>query len=87
MAKAIPSGVSSFQKMRANEYYYVDKTMMIKELLYPAPKEVTLITMPRRFGKSLNMSMLECFLDIERKSEGMRHFEGLAISNETGVLQ
>ena len=90
MRKTIPTGVSSFEKIRTvggngAEYYYVDKTMMIKELLYPKPVEVTLITRPRRFGKSLNMSMLECFLDIERESEGTSLFDGLAIMNEKEV--
>ena len=88
MKKTIPTGVSSFEKIRTvdndgAEYYYVDKTMMIKELLDASLDGVTLITRPRRFGKSLNMSMLECFLDIERKGEGMRLFDGLAISGET----
>ena len=83
MTKRIPKGVSSFEAMMTNGYYYVDKTMMIKELLDASLDGVTLITRPRRFGKSLNMSMLECFLDIERKSEGMRLFDGLAISGET----
>ena len=83
MTKRIPNGVSSFDAMIANGYYYVDKTMMIKELLDASLDGVTLITRPRRFGKSLNMSMLECFLDIERKGEGMRLFDGLAISGET----
>ena len=83
MTKRIPYSVSSFEAMITNGYYYVDKTMMIKDLLDASLDGVTLITRPRRFGKSLNMSMLECFLDIERKGEGMRLFDGLAISGET----
>ncbi|MBR2811353.1 MAG: AAA family ATPase [Solobacterium sp.] len=77
MAKAIPTGISSFREIRSGNYYYVDKTMMIHELLYPAPKKAVLITRPRRFGKSLNLSMLECFLDITKNGESI--FDGLKI--------
>ncbi len=83
MTKRIPYSVSSFERMITNDYYYVDKTMMIKDLLDASLDGVTLVTRPRRFGKSLNMSMLECFLDIERKDDGMSLFDGLAISSET----
>lgn len=83
MTKAIPSGFSSFEEIRTNDYCYVDKTMMIKELLYPRPNKVSLITRPRRFGKTLNMSMLECFLDIHRKEEHL--FDGLKIMDEQKI--
>jgi len=82
MIKAIPTGFSSFSAMIENDYYYVDKTMMLKDVLYPNPSKVLLVTRPRRFGKSLNMSMLDCFLDITRKEEGMKLFEGLEIAKE-----
>ena len=59
----IPVGVSDFEKIRSNGYYYIDKSGLIGELLR-AGAEVTLITRPRRFGKTLGMSMLENFFDI-----------------------
>lgn len=61
----IPVGISDFEKIRREGFYYIDKTGLVKELLNPKPAEVTLITRPRRFGKTLAMSMLENF-DIKR---------------------
>ena len=58
----IPVGISNFEKIRNNGFYYVDKTGLIEELL-KTEAEVTLITRPRRFGKTLGMSMLESFFD------------------------
>lgn len=55
--KAIPIGVSNYEEIKENNYYYVDKTNMIQEFLERKSK-VTLITRPRRFGKTLNMSMM-----------------------------
>lgn len=55
----IPVGVSDFEKIREENYYYIDKTGLMAELLKDRPEEVTLITRPRRFGKTLGMSMLE----------------------------
>lgn len=77
MNKALPVGVSDFEKIRNKEYYYVDKTLMIAEWLELAA-EVTLITRPRRFGKTLNMTMLREFFDITKDSEEL--FAGLDIS-------
>lgn len=57
----IPVGVSDFSQIRKNGYYYVDKTRLISELLKKSTANVTLITRPRRFGKTLAMSMLEHF--------------------------
>ena len=54
----IPVGISDFEKIRKNGYYYVDKSGLIAELLEEKSIEVTLITRPRRFGKTLGMSML-----------------------------
>lgn len=65
----IPVGTSDFAEIRQNGYYYVDKTVLISELLKTASNKVTLITRPRRFGKSLGMSMLENFLISERIAE------------------
>lgn len=77
----MPIGYDSFEMVRQNDCYYVDKTMLIKQLL--AKKAlVTLITRPRRFGKSLNMSMLDCFFDVTRKNS-KELFAGLKITEET----
>lgn len=57
----IPVGVSDFAEIRQNGYYYVDKSTLIKELLKTTATKVTLITRPRRFGKTLAMSMLANF--------------------------
>ena len=53
----IPVGVSDFGKIRENGYYYIDKSGLIRELLKTESTEVTLFTRPRRFGKTLNMSI------------------------------
>ena len=63
MRKKLPIGIDGFEKIRTNDFYYVDKTLFIKELLQNWG-EVNLFTRPRRFGKSLNMSMLKCFFEI-----------------------
>lgn len=74
----IPVGISDFEDIRSNGYYYVDKTGLITELLEGGPSEVTLITRPRRFGKTLAMSMLEYFFDIRKDSRDL--FAGLQIT-------
>ena len=66
MALNIPVGISNFTEIRRNNYYYVDKTNLIYELLQSPGTEVTMITRPRRFGKTLAMSMLESFFDIRK---------------------
>ena len=63
MRKKLPIGIDGFEKIRTNDFYYVDKTLFIKELLQNWG-EVNLFTRPRRFGKSLNVSMLKCFFEI-----------------------
>jgi len=60
MAKSILTGAESFEKIITGDHFYIDKTLFIKELL-ERRGEVTLITRPRRFGKTMNMSMLERF--------------------------
>ena len=62
--KRLPIGIEFFDEMIKNQYYYVDKTGMISELLRSGGK-VTLFTRPRRFGKSLNMSMLKNFFSLQ----------------------
>ena len=57
-----PVGISDFKKIRENDYYYIDKSGLIKELLKRESAEVTLITRPRRFGKTMGMSLLAYFL-------------------------
>lgn len=64
MARAVSIGNQDFEKIRANNNFYIDKTDFIREW-WEAADEVTLITRPRRFGKTLNMSMLEKFFSIE----------------------
>ena len=59
----LPVGIESFEEIRRNQYYYVDKTKLIEQLFDNLGK-VSLFTRPRRFGKTLNMSMLKCFFGI-----------------------
>jgi len=80
MSIKLPLGIEDFAKMREGDYYYIDKTAFIKDLLNKE-FEANLVTRPRRFGKSLTMSMLEDFFDISRDSKS--HFDGLDISKET----
>ena len=79
----IPVGISDFAKIRKYDYYYVDKTGLIADLLEKETAEVTLITRPRRFGKTMGMSMLANFFDIRKDSQEM--FEGLEISKNTAL--
>jgi len=76
--KPLPVGVEDFEKLIRRGYYYVDKTPFIKELL-DKKGDVNLFTRPRRFGKTLNMSMLQKFFDV-LEQESADVFEGLAIS-------
>ena len=79
----IPVGISDFAKIQNYGYYYVDKTGLIADLLEKETAEVTLITRPRRFGKTMGMSMLANFFDIRKDSQAM--FEGLEISKNTAL--
>ena len=79
----IPVGISDFREIRENGYYYIDKTFLIYELLKTPATKVTLITRPRRFGKTLGMSMLADFFDIRKESSSL--FEGLDISEKTNI--
>ena len=76
----MPVGVSSFEKIRKSNAYYVDKTGLVEELIL-AEADVTLFTRPRRFGKTLTMRMLESFFSIEKNSRDL--FQGLKISENT----
>ena len=85
--KPLPVGVDDFEKLIAKGYYYVDKTWMIKELL-DKKAEVNLFTRPRRFGKTLNLSMLRYYFedtgDIEKNQYYKQLFSGLAIEEVGG---
>ena len=77
--RKLPIGVSDFKKIIQNDYYYFDKTKLIENILNEG-SEVKLFTRPRRFGKTLNMSMLKYFFDVKDKEENRKLFEGLNIS-------
>ena len=79
--KRLPVGIDSFEKIRSLGFYYVDKTAMIRDLL-SGWGEVNLFTRPRRFGKSLNMSMLKSFFEI---GSDQSLFDGLEISKEIAL--
>ena len=81
--KKLPIGIENFEEFSAEDFYYVDKTLFIKELLQNWGK-VNLFTRPRRFGKSLNMSMLKCFFEIGRDPAP---FEGLKIAREKELCE
>lgn len=77
--KNLPVGIDNFEVMIQNNYYYFDKTGLIKEILESGTTRI-LFTRPRRFGKSLNMSMLKYFFDVKNKDENKKLFENLEIS-------
>ena len=81
--KKLPIGIENFEEFFSEDFYYVDKTLFIKELLQNWGK-VNLFTRPRRFGKSLNMSMLKCFFEIGRNPA---LFEGLKIMQEKDLCE
>ena len=83
MRKKLPIGIDGFEKIRTNDFYYVDKTLFIKELVQNWG-EVNLFTRPRRFGKSLNMSMLKYFFEIGRDPSP---FAGLKIMQEKALCE
>lgn len=80
MAKPIPKGVDDFKKFFEDDLYYVDKTDMIRQMI-ESPAEVFLFTRSRRFGKSLNPSMIDAFFNM--KYEGNCWFDGLKVSSCT----
>lgn len=81
--KMLPVGVDSFEKIRKENFYYVDKTGLISDILHNWA-EVNLFTRPRRFGKSLNMSMLKCFFEI---GADRSLFDGLAVLEEQELCE
>ena len=80
MAKNVAIGIQCFSEIREGNYFYIDKTSFIKEW-WESGDDVTLIARPRRFGKTLNMSMLEYFFSLEYAERGDL-FEGLSIWQE-----
>ncbi len=81
--KKLPIGVNNFEKMIEEGYYFVDKTLLIKDII-DLPGEIKLITRPRRFGKTLNMNMIKRFYSQEEKKD---LFEGLKIWEEKGFVK
>ena len=83
IGKKLPIGIENFSKLRKEDFYYVDKTNLIKDLLSNW-SEVTLFTRPRRFGKSLNMDMLKCFFEV---GQDQSLFNGLKIADEKALCK
>ena len=83
MAKGIPYGISDFSRLIDQNYYYVDKTELIEQVLEDG-SQVILFTRPRRFGKTLNMSMLKNFFEIGADST---LFDGLYISQNEKLYE
>ena len=83
MRKKLPIGIENFEEFFSEDFYYVDKTLFIKELLQNWGK-VNLFTRPRRFGKTLNMSMLKCFFETGKDPA---LFEGLKIMQEKALCE
>jgi hypothetical protein len=82
--KKLPIGINSFEEMIDENYYYVDKSLLIKEIVDIGAK-VTLIPRPRRFGKTLNMSMLHCFFEKSERSRA-NLFSTLAIAQDDNAM-
>ncbi len=86
MKERLPVGISDFKEIITEGYYYVDKSLFIKEVLDNNAK-VLLIPRPRRFGKTLNLSMLKYFFDINNKNEHLELFKNLKISDEEDAMK
>ncbi|WP_315069191.1 AAA family ATPase [uncultured Clostridium sp.] len=86
MKKPIPIGLGDFKKLITNELYYIDKTLFIKEFIESSENAI-LISRPRRFGKTLNLSMLKYFFDIRSKKDTKDLFRGLKIENERKIME
>lgn len=81
----LPVGVSDFEEIRKGGYYYIDKSSLISELLETTATKITLITRPRRFGKTMGMKMLADFFDIRKDSSVL--FDGLEISRKPELCE
>ena len=84
--KRLGLGVEDFKKIRTLDYYYIDKTKFIEDILLDGA-DIKLLCRPRRFGKTLNMSMLKYFFDIENKEENRKLFNGLYIENSPMISE
>jgi hypothetical protein len=84
MMKRLPIGISDFEEIVKNDYYFVDTTRMIGDI-YRDGAKIILLTRPRRFGKTLNMSMLSYFFDNRKKTSQL--FEGLDVSGDTETMK
>ena len=82
--KKIPIGIEDFKEIRIENYYYIDKTKFIEEILNDGAK-VKLFCRPRRFGKTLNMSTLKYFFDIKEAEENRKLFNNLYIENSPSI--
>ena len=81
----LPIGTSDFAEIRRESWYYVDKTGLISDLLNTRKSKVTLVTRPRRFGKTLGMNMLANFFDISKDSKAL--FKGLEVSKDQKLCE
>ena len=79
----LPVGIENFEEIRRNQYYYIDKTKLIEQL-FDSLGKVSLFTRPRRFGKTLNMSMLKSFFEIGTDTS---LFDGLYISENKELCE
>ncbi|WP_294407033.1 AAA family ATPase [uncultured Clostridium sp.] len=86
MKKTIQVGTSDFKELIEGNHYFVDKSLLIKEFIEDVAK-VILTPRPRRFGKTLNMSMLKYFFDIETREETKDLFKGLKIEDEKDIMK
>ena len=84
--KRLGLGVEDFKEIITFDYYYIDKTKLIEEILFDGAK-IKLFCRPRRFGKTLNMSTLRYFFDIENKEENRKLFNGLYIENSPMISE
>lgn len=86
LKKSISIGISDFKALREGNNYFVDKSLLIKEFIEDGAG-VILTPRPRRFGKTLNLSMLRYFFDIRTKSKTKDLFKGLKIENENEIMK
>ena len=86
MNKLIPIGIENFKKIRSENYFYIDKTKLIEDIVNDG-SAVKLFTRPRRFGKTLNMSMLEYFFDIKDAEKNKELFNNLYIQSSSAFKE
>ncbi len=79
--KNIPLGAENFKEIIEKNWFYVDKTALISDIIKTDSAKVKLITRPQRFGKTLNLSMLKYFFDVEGAEQNRKLFNGLEIEN------